>query len=149
MNSDAGYAVFFFPPALEVLGDAIKPYLQDGPSGPHVPCREVDTAGAFIEMTLEGRTPEGREMALELMVPGNMVRMIVSVRSDGAFGFHDRNRPVEVMLEPGMTPVPSSVAGTNAGSAAPAQAAIATSPGADDKAAAPTPAVGSLVQSVT
>ena len=30
MNESAGYAVFFFAPALEALGDAIKPYLQDG-----------------------------------------------------------------------------------------------------------------------
>ena len=93
MNEPTGYAVFFFPPALEALGDAIKPYLQEGPAGPHVPCREVDTAGAFIEMTLEGRTADGREVALELMVPGNMVRMIVSARSDGEFGFHNRGNP--------------------------------------------------------
>ena len=93
MNESAGYAVFFFAPALEALGDAIKPYLQDGPAGPHVPCRAVDTAGAFIEMTLEGRTADGREVALELMVPGNMVRMIVSARSDGEFGFHNRGNP--------------------------------------------------------
>ena len=93
MNESAGYAVFFFAPALEALGDAIKPYLQDGPAGPHVPCREVDTGGAFIELTLEGRTPDGREGQLELMVPGNMVRMIVSARSDGEFGFHNRGNP--------------------------------------------------------
>lgn len=105
MNESDGYAVFFFPPALEALGDAIKPYLVDGPAGPHVPCREVDTAGAFIELTLEGRTAEGRDVAMELMVPGNMVRMIVSARSDGAFGFHDRNRPLPTLLEPGMPPL--------------------------------------------
>ena len=99
MNEPTGYAVFFFPPALEALGDAIKPYLQDGPAGPHVPCREVDTAGAFIELTLEGRTADGQEVELELMVPGNMVRMIVSARSDHGFGFGTRSRP---MLEPGM-----------------------------------------------
>ena len=93
MNESTGYAVFFFAPALEALGEAIKPYLQDGPAGPHVPCREVDTAGAFIEMTLEGRAADGREVALELMVPGNMVRMIVSARSDGEFGFHNRAKP--------------------------------------------------------
>ncbi len=103
MNDSAGYAVFFFAPALEALGDAIKPYLQDGPAGPHVPCREVDTAGAFIEMTLEGRTAEGREVALELMVPGNMVRMIVSARSDEEFGFYNRGK--RAMLEPGLPPV--------------------------------------------
>ena len=101
MNDSNGYAVFFFAPALEALGDAIKPYLQDGPVGLHVPCREVDTGGAFIEMTLQGQAPDGRVIALELMVPGNMVRMIVSAHSDNEFGFYDRNRP-QAMLEPGM-----------------------------------------------
>lgn len=105
MNDEAGYAVFFFPPALEALGDAIKPYLQEGPAGPHVPCREVDTAGAFIEMTLEGRTGDGRDVVLELMVPGNMVRMIVSARSGTEFGFYDRSKAARVVLEPGMAPV--------------------------------------------
>ncbi|RZA19835.1 MAG: hypothetical protein EOP93_07655 [Lysobacteraceae bacterium] len=105
MNDSNGYAVFFFPPALEALGEAIKPYLQDGPAGSHVSCREVDTAGAFVEMTLEGRAADGREVALELMVPGNMVRMIVSARSDGEFGFYNRSKPVRTMLEPGMPPV--------------------------------------------
>lgn len=100
MNESAGYAVFFFAPALEALGDAIKPYLQDGPAGPHVPCREVDTAGAFIEMTLEGRTADGREVALDLMVPGNMVRMIVSARSDEEFGFHNRYKQAVVPVIP-------------------------------------------------
>ena len=110
MNDSAGYAVFFFPPALEALGEAIKPYLQDGPAGPHVPCREVDTGGAFIEMTLEGRTADGRAIELELMVPGNMVRMIVSARSDTEFGFYQRHRPGAVILEPGMPPVPEGPA---------------------------------------
>ena len=105
MNDSAGYAVFLFAPALEALGEAIKPYLQDGPAGPHVSCHEIDTGGTFIEMTLRGRAPDGREVELELMVPGNMVRMIVSAHSDNDFGFYDRNRPLPVMLEPGLKPV--------------------------------------------
>ena len=105
MNESAGYAVFFHSNALETLGEAIKPYLQDGPAGPHVPCVEVDTAGAFIELTLEGRDDNGREVALELMVPGNMVRMIVSARSDGEFGFYNRSKPVRAMIEPGLPTV--------------------------------------------
>ena len=83
MNESNGYAVFFFPQALEVLGDAIKPYLQDGPAGAHVLCNEIDTGGALIEMTLRGRTADGKELALELMVPSSMVRMMVSTHSDG------------------------------------------------------------------
>ncbi|MCI4569001.1 hypothetical protein [Lysobacter sp. CFH 32150] len=90
MNEANGYAVFFFPQALEALGDAIKPYLQEGPGEPHVLCAEIDTAGALIEMTLAGRTPEGKPVALQLMVPTGMVRMIVSAHSDAVFGFTPR-----------------------------------------------------------
>jgi hypothetical protein len=101
MNDSSGYAVFFFPQALEALGDAIKPYLQEGPLGPHVPCREVDTGGAFIELTLEGVDAAGRKVGLELMVPSSMVRIIISAHNDNEFGFHAR--AVAPMLEPGMT----------------------------------------------
>lgn len=90
MNGNHGYAVFFFPQALEALGDAIKPYLQDSPAGPHLVCQEIDTGGALIEMTLQGVTTEGRSVQVELMIPGNMVRMIVSSQSDGDFGFGPR-----------------------------------------------------------
>jgi hypothetical protein len=87
MNDTNGYAVFFFPQALEVLGDPIRPFLQEGPAGPHVACTTIDTGGAFIEMTLDGRTTEGREVSLELMVPSSMVRMVVSTQSEAMFGF--------------------------------------------------------------
>lgn len=90
MDDTTGYAVFFFPQALEALGDAIKPYLLEGPGGIHVLCREIDTGGAFIEMTLDGLAADGKAVQLELMVPSAMVRMIVSARSDGAFGFGPR-----------------------------------------------------------
>lgn len=107
MNDSSGYAVFFFPNALEALGEAIKPYLQDGPLGPHIPCREVDTSGAFIELTLEGQTDQGQKVALDLMVPGSMVCMIVSAHGDNGFGFHARAKPA--MLEPGLA-VPTAAA---------------------------------------
>ncbi|ALN90593.1 hypothetical protein [Lysobacter gummosus] len=90
MNDTQGYAVFFFPQALEALGEAIRPYLLDGPAGMHVLCKEIDTGGAFTEMTLEGRTSDGRDLSLELMVPGSMVRMIVSAHGEASFGFGSR-----------------------------------------------------------
>ena len=122
MNDSSGYAVFFYPPALEALGDAIKPYLQEGPLGPHVSCREVDTSGAFIEMTIEGQNAQGEKLALELMVPGSMVRMIVSAHSDNEFGFYARNRP-QAMLEPGM-PVIAPPDATPAAEAPPVQSPV-------------------------
>jgi len=87
MKGTSGYAVFFYPQALEALGEAIKPYLQEGPAGPHVACNEVDTAGGFVELTLFGRTAEGQDVTLELMVPSGMVLMIVSSQQAGSFGF--------------------------------------------------------------
>ena len=87
MNGDKGYMVYFFPQALEALGEAIKPYLQAGAAGDHVVCDEIDTAGSLIEMTLLGRSPEGRSVSVELMVPSGMVRMIVSAHGEGVFGF--------------------------------------------------------------
>ena len=44
MNDTNGYAVFFFPQALEVLGDPVRPFLQDGPAGPHVASLAATTA---------------------------------------------------------------------------------------------------------
>jgi hypothetical protein len=90
MNDANGYAVFFFPQALEALGDAIKPYLQGGKAGEHVLCNEIDTSGSLIEMTMRGTTNEGKTVVMELMVPVSMVRMIVSSQSDGMFGFGPR-----------------------------------------------------------
>lgn len=91
MDASQGYAVFFFEQAIEVLGDAIKPYLIEGPAGVHVLCAEIDTGGALIEMTMAGRTVDGRVVEMELMVPSSMVRMVVSARSDGEFGFGRRD----------------------------------------------------------
>lgn len=104
MNDTSGYAVFFFPQALDALGDPIRPFLQDGPAGPHVACATIDTGGAFIEMTIEGRTPEGREVSLELMVPSGMVRMVVSTQSEAMFGFGLRNEEIVPVALPVLGP---------------------------------------------
>jgi hypothetical protein len=92
------YAVFLHPGALEALGDAIKPYLSDGPHGRHIVCREIDSGGAFFEMLLEGTTADGKPIELELMVPSNMVQMVVSTHSDGVFGFSHGRDPADSAL---------------------------------------------------
>ncbi|HEY4582752.1 MAG TPA: hypothetical protein VIG88_07810 [Lysobacter sp.] len=96
-----GYAVFLYDQAVEVLGEAIKPFLKDGPGGTHIPCLEVDTGGAFVEMTLRTRPESARDAAIELMVPSGMVRMIASMRTSTTFGF------AATHLEPGLTALPA------------------------------------------
>ena len=130
MNESNGYAVFFFPQALEALGDAIKPYLQDGPMGQHVLCNEIDTGGALLEMTIQGITTDGKTVTLELMVPGSMVRMVVSSQSDAMFGFGPRVPLVPVTELPPVGPT-----------AEPAQASPEAVPKSDVQVAAPAPAV--------
>lgn len=90
MNGSEGYSVYLFPQALEALGEAVKPYLSEGKSGAHVLCREIDTAGALVQMTLEGTDTQGKPMRVQLMLPSSMVRMIVSARGEEAFGFMPR-----------------------------------------------------------
>ncbi|HEU4813614.1 MAG TPA: hypothetical protein VFS99_05240 [Xanthomonadaceae bacterium] len=129
MSDFNGYAVFFFPNAIEALGEAIKPYLQDSPGGPHILCRDIDVGGALAQLTLEGRTTDGRELDLELMFPTNMVRMIVSARSDPAFGFGPRTA-----VEPAHQQAPV-IDDEAPGPAHPPEAAPRTVPGRAAKAA--------------
>ncbi len=126
MDDNNGYAVYFFPKALTALGEAIKPYLQKSKGGTHVVCREIDTGGSLIEMTLDARTTAGETVQLELMVPTSMVLMIVSARTDEAFGFGPRiaveaaapavddgsKAQVEVEASSGAAVAPSGEAGT-------------------------------------
>lgn len=108
MAEVTGFAVFFFPQALEVLGDAIKPYLHEGPAGAHILCNEIDTGGALIEMTIEARDRDGKTVDLKLMVPVSMVRLIASARGEAMFGFGPRTEvPVPSLPPVGPTAEPA------------------------------------------
>ena len=87
MTENSMVAVFLHTQALEVLGEAIRPYLSEGPAGLHLLCRDVETGGALVEVSMDGRNKEGKPVELELMIPTGFVRLVVSVRSDGDFGF--------------------------------------------------------------
>lgn len=128
MNDPHGYFVFFHPQALEALGSPIKPYLLGEGDNQHILCREIDTGGQLVEMTLAGQTTDGRSMQIELMVPGSMIRMIVSAQGgDGQFGFQPRlGGVVAAQVLPPVGPT-----------AAPAQAAPQSVPASSDEPQAP------------
>jgi hypothetical protein len=91
MTDHAAYAVFLHPQAIEALGAAIQPYLLDSPAGAHLQCAEIDSGGALFEMTLIGRNAEGRAVEVELMIPVAMIKLVISVRREGEFGFGPRD----------------------------------------------------------
>ena len=80
------YAVYFHTQSLDVLGDAIKPYLTDAPEGKHLRCKEIDSAGGFFEVALAGTGADGKPMDVDILVPASMVRLVLSV-SGGEIDF--------------------------------------------------------------
>lgn len=87
MTDITWYSVFLHEGAMTALGEAIKPYLIDGPQGMHLACKEIDSGGAFFEMALDGHDANGALIEVELMIPAAMVRLVISAHSEGAFGF--------------------------------------------------------------
>jgi hypothetical protein len=91
LSDDVQYAVYLHDSALEALGEAIKPFLTQGPNGPHLVCTEFDTGGALCEMTVETAAGEGAKQRTEIMFPVAMIRLVMSLPAvaDG-FGFRTR-----------------------------------------------------------
>ena len=82
------YAVYFHSPSLDVLGDAVKPYLTDAPEGKHLRCKEIDSAGGFFECELAGAGPDGKPLDVDMLIPSSMIRLVVSLSgSEIDFGF--------------------------------------------------------------
>ncbi len=85
------YAVFLFPNAQTELGEALSPYLRDGPSGKHVLCSEIDAAGPLFEMTVHSLDAQGAAHDILLMVPVAMVKLVIAVQQGSHFGFARRS----------------------------------------------------------
>ncbi len=81
------YAIYFQPQALDTLGDTIKPYLLDGPAGPHVLSSEIDAGGPLFEMSLMGKDAAGKPVEVEVMVPLSMIRIVIAAKNEEFFGF--------------------------------------------------------------
>ncbi len=87
MIDPPNYAVFLFPQALEAIGEPIKPYLRDGPGGMHIVCAEIDSSGPLFGMTLVGKGPQGERLALEIMLPVAMIKLVMSMHGEHEIGF--------------------------------------------------------------
>ncbi|MBS0463407.1 MAG: hypothetical protein JSS03_00295 [Proteobacteria bacterium] len=127
MSDPRVHVVFLFPAAIEALGAAIKPYLSEGPFGRHILCHEIDSGGAFFQMTIQGTTGDGRSVELQLMLPANMVQMVISTQGDTSFGF---GRAVETAHAP-------ATGGKAAPPASAAPASAMASPAVDDSRSSP------------
>ena len=95
MNDTTSYAVFLFPQAIETLGEVIKPYLSESATvGTHIVCSEIDPAGPFFTLTVQGNNAQGKAVEAELMLPHAFIRIVVSLHSEHGFGFGARENAV-------------------------------------------------------
>lgn len=90
MNEPHRYAVYLVDKVAEVLGPVVQPFIKSDASGDHFLATEVDTGGAFCELTLAGQDADGKPTTIELMIPMGMIRMVISIVNDGKFGFDVR-----------------------------------------------------------
>ncbi len=98
MSEQVQYAVHLFQSALVELGEALAPYLHEGPSGKHVLCSEIDAGGPLFEMTIHAVDEAGVVLELELMVPVGMVKLVIAVQQDARFGFARRSKPTAAAI---------------------------------------------------
>lgn len=76
-KKDNNYAVLLFKEAIEVLGDALEPYLFSGPMGRHLYCKKLEHIGGFIEMTFTpGQVKHRIESDVNLQLPSQFVKFI-------------------------------------------------------------------------
>ena len=88
MPEQRTYAVYFHAQALDVLGEAIKPYLVESAEGKHLLCRGIDISGSFFEMTLVKTNEKGKPVECEVMIPSAMIRLVISITGlETDFGF--------------------------------------------------------------
>ncbi len=108
MSERIQYQVFLFAAAQTELGAAVESHLREGPEGTHLLCEEINASGPLFSMKLaplpvDPATPanpdngssalaDGHHAARQLMVPVAMVKLVVAVEDDSAFGFARRRR---------------------------------------------------------
>jgi hypothetical protein len=83
----ASYAVYLFPAALETLGEAVAPYVVDGPHGKYLLCAEIDAGGMLFEATIHSHDEAGKLFDVELMFPASMVKLVISTQPESELGF--------------------------------------------------------------
>jgi len=87
MSDAPKHAIYLFPQALETLGDAVTPYLQEGPHGPHFLCTEIDSGGPLFRMTVTAPSADGLLVETAIMVPSAMVRLVLSTQPELEIGY--------------------------------------------------------------
>ena len=84
------YGVLLFEHAWEALGDALKPYQQEGPIGKYLYCKDLHYDGHFMKMTFIAEQVDNRiDCTMHTSIPTSFVRFIAEAadRDRAPIGF--------------------------------------------------------------
>lgn len=73
------YGVLLTDQAYTEIGEALNPYLSEGPIGKYIYCRHVEQNGSFFDMTFSPRMYEGSHKGEMLIsIPIRFVKFVAS-----------------------------------------------------------------------
>ncbi len=89
-ESDNKFGVLLFDAGWKELGEALKPYEQNGPIGKYLYCRNFEVNGPFVELTFSPGQVEGRiKEEMTIWIPTGFIKFVTtaSAANEKAIGF--------------------------------------------------------------
>lgn len=89
-GTDNKFGVLLFDEGWMELGEALKPYEQNGPIGKYLYCRKFEIDGPFAELTFTPEQVEGRvEEETTVWIPRSFIKFVatVSTANEKVLGF--------------------------------------------------------------
>jgi hypothetical protein len=87
MARDRVYAVLLHEEAEKLIGEVLKKYLKQGPSGSYLQVRELDNTGPLLALTLEAQHNGDGDLSLDIQIPFAFVKMIATASKERDLGF--------------------------------------------------------------
>lgn len=85
---DDKYGVLLFENAWEEIGEALKPYQQEGPIGKYLYCREIVLGHSFVTMTFTSKQVEGKVAnKMSISIPSSFVKFVAEGADKTPMGF--------------------------------------------------------------
>jgi len=78
MPDEKDWGVLLTDAAINELGEEMKQYLTEGPTGSYILCKQVDMNRPYLGMIVESQLSDGSPFELELYVPHHYVKLIIA-----------------------------------------------------------------------
>lgn len=89
MNNKAVCGVLLNAQAYAVLGEALRPYIKEGPIGKYIYCRTAQQIGSFLDMTFSPEMCDGSvKDEMRISIPLQYVEFIASAEGSLPIGFN-------------------------------------------------------------